>query len=372
MVLSSVRKRIRYPSRAEDAGDRSREAKYLSSIILNKLNAAQEISDQIAASAVYGYDSYISSHNFAKLYVVDLFKYLKDQGKDLTDNTTELDEIDKEDEIEAVDDNEEDEKISPVESSWFGQSCYAIKHKLTSLEGGRVVIDMVRYIDDYIHRGPAFRLLSPYTYKGVVTKVPIGVIKNRSSKEMNYGTRRHFYERFEKGHPQYNTHVQRLRKKFSIIQFIGMQIPKNPGPIPDSASELQRWERQMTKLCNFIEAVYLAWTNVRRGFRPYQEVLAELREFKFGDDDGEPTVKTSFINRHILRTIGFALNNKGVSSSTKKMIQLVRHQFSRKRGALSCYLDEDDRFDRAEEMEMLEVLRDNQLDILGHSKPKTA
>ena len=35
MVLSSVRKRIRYPSRAEDAGDRSREAKYLSSIILN-------------------------------------------------------------------------------------------------------------------------------------------------------------------------------------------------------------------------------------------------------------------------------------------------------------------------------------------------
>ena len=372
MVLSSVRKRLRYPSRADDAGDRSREAKYLSSIILNKLNAAQEISDQIAASAVYGYDSYISSHNFAKLYVVDLFKYLKDQGKDLTDNTTELDEIDKEDETEAVGDNEEDEKISPVDSSWFGQSCYAIKHKLTSMEGGRIVIDMVRDIDDYIHRGPAFKLLSPYTYKGVVTKVPIGVIKNRSSTEMNCGTRRHFYERFNKGHPQYNTHVQRLRKKFSIIQFIGMQIPKNPGPVPDSASEFQRWERQMTKLCNFIEAVYLPWTDVRRGFRPYQEVLAELREFKFGDDDGEPTVKTSFINRHILRTIGFALNNKGVSSSTKKMIQLVRHQFSRKRGALSCYLDEDDRFDRAEEMEMLEVLRDNQLDVIGHSKPKTA
>ena len=90
---------------------------------------------------------------------------------------------------------------------------------------------MVGDIDDYIHRGPAFGFLSPYTYKGVVTKVPIGVIKNRSSKKMNCGTRRHFYERFEKGHPQYNPHVQRLRKKFSIIQFIGMQIPKNPGPI---------------------------------------------------------------------------------------------------------------------------------------------
>ena len=45
LVFSSVRKRLRYPSRADDAGDPSREAKYLSSIILNKLNAAQEVSD---------------------------------------------------------------------------------------------------------------------------------------------------------------------------------------------------------------------------------------------------------------------------------------------------------------------------------------
>ena len=51
---------------------------------------------------------------------------------------------------------------------------------------------------------------------------------------------------------------------------------------------------------------------------------------KFGND-GEQSIKQSFINKHIVRTIGFALNNKGVSSGTKKMIQLVRHQFSRKR-----------------------------------------
>merc|ERR1711888_154928 len=85
LVSSSVKKRGRYPSRADDAGDPSREAKYLSAIILNKLNAAQEISDQIAASAVYGYESYLSSHSFANLYVVDLFMYLKEKGKSLTD-----------------------------------------------------------------------------------------------------------------------------------------------------------------------------------------------------------------------------------------------------------------------------------------------
>ena len=71
LVLSGTQKRIRYPSRADAAGGPTREAKYLSSIILNKLNASQEVSHQIAASAVYGYDSYINSHTFAKLYVLD-------------------------------------------------------------------------------------------------------------------------------------------------------------------------------------------------------------------------------------------------------------------------------------------------------------
>ena len=54
LALSAIRKCKEYPSKADDAGEPSREAKYLSTIILNKLNAAQEVSDQIAASAVYG------------------------------------------------------------------------------------------------------------------------------------------------------------------------------------------------------------------------------------------------------------------------------------------------------------------------------
>ena len=80
LSLAAVRKRKEYPSRADDARSPSREAKYLSTIILNKLNAADEVSDQIAASAVYGYDSFISSHSFANLYVVDLLKWIKNGG----------------------------------------------------------------------------------------------------------------------------------------------------------------------------------------------------------------------------------------------------------------------------------------------------
>ena len=51
---------------------------------------------------------------------------------------------------------------------------------------------------------------------------------------------------------------------------------------------------------------------------------------------------------------------------------MVRHQFSRKRGALSEFLDDTSINKHIEEMELLEVLRDNQLDILGISKGKTA
>ena len=54
------------------------------------------------------------------------------------------------------------------------------------------------------------------------------------------------------------------------------------------------------------------------------------------------------------------------------MIQLVRHHFSRKRGALSHILNHGSINHHMEEMELLEVVRDNQLEILGISKGKTA
>ena len=52
MVYSARKKQMRFPSRAEDQGSSKRNAKYLTQILLNKINGSQEISDQIAASAV--------------------------------------------------------------------------------------------------------------------------------------------------------------------------------------------------------------------------------------------------------------------------------------------------------------------------------
>ena len=129
----------------------------------------------------------------------------------------------------------------------------------------------------------------------------------------------------------------------------------------------------MTKLCNFIEAVYLPWRSHRPTFRPYQEVLDELASFKWDNSDDSRTPKNTFINQHVLRTIGFALSNKSVNSETKKMIQLVRHQFSRKR---DCCLPDgvsgDKTKDIAEDRDLLDIVSDNQLDVLCLGKRKSA
>ena len=300
--------------------------------------------------------------------MVDLFQYLKNKGRALGDDAVQL-ENDNVDEVEGFEILNVDDNIAPVSSSGVGQDCLPIKRKLSSEEGGRVVIDMVRDLDDYLNRGPELAELSPFTYKAIVSRVRKSVIRKRSSKVVKGGKRAHEFFPFTKGHPLYETHVQRLRGKFSIIEFIGMQIPKNPGPKPSGATNLAAWERKMTKVCNYIEAVYLPWKNPERGFRPYQEVLAELASFKYGSDDVEAQRTDTFINKHILRTIGFALNNKSVTSETKKMIQMVRHEFSRKRGVVMgsgpCG---SDKADGCIEREYLEIVRDAQLDEICGGK----
>ena len=83
--------------------------------------------------------------------------------------------------------------------------------------------------------------------------------------------------------------------------------------------------------------------------------------------------KNTYINQHVLRTIGFALGNKSVSSETKKMIQLVRHQFSRKRDSCFSVASIDDKVkDAADQQELLEMVRDNQLDDICGTRPKKA
>ena len=151
--------------------------------------------------------------------------------------------------------------------------------------------------------------------------------------------------------------MQRLRGKFLIPQFIGMQIPKHPGPEPEDSTgaEYAKWYRNLTKLTNFIQAVYLPWSKDVEKFRTPSEVIAELEMYmnknlemdqlneviaddndvdEFDRKEQMPRNIGTYINQHIRRTIGFALSAPNVTNDTKKMIQLLRHEFSRKREKL--------------------------------------
>ena len=91
LVYSARKKQLKFPSKAKDQGSSKRNAKYLSQILLNKIHGSQEISDQIAASAVYGFKSYISSHEFVNFYPVDLHNYVKTGGESLFAEISSLD-----------------------------------------------------------------------------------------------------------------------------------------------------------------------------------------------------------------------------------------------------------------------------------------
>ena len=180
-----------------------------------------------------------------------------------------------------------------------------------------------------------------------------------------------------------------------------MQIPKHPGPEPEDRTtpEYSKWERKLRKLTNFIQAVYLPWNKDVQEFRPPWDVIADLEKYMNsnlemdkkndkGDcgeyeekkgDSGEYEEKQSlhrnigsFINGHIRRTIGFALSAPNVTHETKKMIQLLRHQFSRKRAKLF------ERRDNELDSEFQDVLDDYaeisceaQADMLAKNKSKT-
>ena len=172
-----------------------------------------------------------------------------------------------------------------------------------------------------------------------VSRVPLSEIRKRSSKERPSGPRRHATFPFDDEHPLARSHMQRLRGKFSIPQFIGMQIPKHPGPEPEDIStpEYAKWKRNLTKLTNFIQAVYLPWSKDVQNFRPPLDVIAELETYMNENlkmdqrndiiedetdvedcDRKEPMPRNigSYINGHIRRTIGFALSAPDVTSDT--------------------------------------------------------
>ena len=157
-----------------------------------------------------------------------------------------MDAEDLDDENADQSDDENVEIPDIHESSGKGQAIRPVTVK-SSEKKGKVIVPVVKDIDDYVNRGRGSSLsnFSPLHYKMTVSRVSRKEIGKRSSKEISSGTHAHAVFEFDPDHPLSRTHVQRLRRKFLIPQFIGMQIPKHPGREPDdrTSPEYSKWER---------------------------------------------------------------------------------------------------------------------------------
>ena len=164
LVYTAIRKRKLYPSTAEDKETPRRNATYLTQIVLNLLNGGDECSDQMAASAVYNLGSYMSSHSFVNLYVVDFIKYVKSGGQSLLDELTNTSDID-DDTEDGRDSPQRDISFRSVSNSGYGQQPRPTQQRLSREEGSTVHVAIAKNVEDYIYRGKDLKVLSPYTYR---------------------------------------------------------------------------------------------------------------------------------------------------------------------------------------------------------------
>ena len=145
-----------------------------------------------------------------------------------------MDSKDFDDENADQSDDEPQEIPDIDDPSGKGQAIRPVTVK-SSEEKGKVIVPVLKDIDDYLNRGTgsSFFNISPLHYKMTVSRVSRKEVGKRSSKEISSGTHAHAIFEFDHDHPLSRTHVQRLRRKFLIPQFIEMQIPKHPGPEPE-------------------------------------------------------------------------------------------------------------------------------------------
>ena len=199
-------------------------------------------------------------------------------------------------------------------------------------EGGKIIIRVVKDIHDWIYRGPELESFSPYMYKMGVTRVSKKLIEKRSQKEHSSGKIAHNWFPFLPDHPLAHSHVQRLRTKFPILQFVGMHMPKHPGEEPKDKQSpaFATWKRKLRKLTNFIQTVFLPWNEDVKKFRDSASVIEELHSYMNICENSKANNKivhsndccsssgeikeevekvrysaATFINQHIRRTINF-------------------------------------------------------------------
>ena len=245
LVYTAICKRKLYPSSADDKGTQRRNATYLTQIVLNLLNGGDECSDQMAASAVYNLKSYMSSHSFVNLYVIDFLKYVKSGGNSLDDEITHASDMEDGTDDEGKDSQLADMSLHGVCNTGYGQQPRATHQRLSAEEGSGVHIAVVKNVEDYIYRGKDLekKIVSPYTYRALITRVGRRQMERRSSVKHHPGKQKSLTFEFDEEHPLAHSHVQRLNIKPRVVKLVGKTIPKDPGPW-QSGDDFDKWYKK--------------------------------------------------------------------------------------------------------------------------------
>ena len=161
----------------------------------------------MAASAVYNLGSYMSSHSFVNLYVVDFLQYLKSGGKSLLNEVTLASDMDDDSEDEGRDSSLADVSFNGVSNTGYGQQPRPIQQRLSREEGSAVHVAIAKNVEDYIYRGKDLKVLSPYTYKALITRVGRRQMERRSRVEIHPGAQKSLTFEFDEEHPLAHSHI---------------------------------------------------------------------------------------------------------------------------------------------------------------------
>ena len=128
-------------------------------------------------------------------------------------------------------------------------------------------------------------------YRMLITRVSRKLMAGRSKVKDHAGAQKALTFNFDKNHPLFHTHIQRLNIKPRIVKLIGRRIPKDPGPY-DLDDDFEKWCKKQKKLTDYIQAVFLPFDKNVTGMKKPEDIELKLRE-----------LRETFVGQHLLRTI---------------------------------------------------------------------
>ena len=247
LILQAEEQFRKYGTKATDAQAADRKAKNILQKCLNKHDLL-EVSDQQAAAAVLGYDSFISSHKFA---FVEPWKAVC-RHRELQGQSTQADE---------------DGILEDLE----------IEHAT-----GKAI--SVSTLDRYFNRGKQLQMYSLYMYTLMIGhRKPLKKTKQNSSTRGRSENPTFPYKANSKASKCFE---QMMRSTPTIPRIAGQKPPAYPGDKPtdlSSSSRQNHWESQAKTFVEFYSLLFLPFDENTNLLKPYDSILPWNSETSWDD-----------------------------------------------------------------------------------------